>query len=82
MEELERQILALASAQGKSLPSISATEDFITAGIFDSMSLLQFVQAAEKICGIKIPGEDIVPENFGSLASIAEYLRDNHGFEE
>jgi acyl carrier protein len=82
MGELEREILALAGSQGKTVESLSTTDDFIAAGVFDSMSLLQFVLAAERICGIKIPGEDVVPDNFASLASIAAYLRESHGFGE
>jgi acyl carrier protein len=80
--ELEREVLALAGSQGKIMGGLSPTDDFIAAGVFDSMSLLQFVLAAERICGIKIPGEDIVPDNFGSLASISSYLRERHGFVE
>jgi acyl carrier protein len=30
----------------------------------------------EKLFGIKIPGEDVHPENFGSLEAIMRYLQE------
>ena len=35
----------------------------------------------EQVAGIKIPGEDILPEHFSSIPNIAAYLRQTHGFE-
>jgi len=34
------------------------------------------VMFTEKLCGIKIPGEDVHPENFGSLEAIMLYLKE------
>ena len=59
------------------LADLSRDHDFVQSQVFDSLSLLEFILHIEKTAGVKIPGEDIVPENFGSLATISEYLREN-----
>jgi acyl carrier protein len=66
----------LAHSRGKALPNLGRAERLIDRGIFDSMSLLDFVVFTEKSCGIKIPGEDVNPENFGSLEAIMLYLQE------
>lgn len=71
-EYLER----LADSRGKSLLNLGRNEQLVDRGIFDSMSLLDFVVFIEKLFGIKIPGEDVHPENFGSLEAIMRYLQE------
>ena len=71
-EYLER----LADSRGKSLANLGRNEQLVDRGIFDSMSLLDFVVFIEKLFGIKIPGEDVHPENFGSLEAIMRYLQE------
>jgi acyl carrier protein len=73
---LRGYIEKLAEARGKALPALGRTESLIDRGIFNSMSLLDFVVFTEKLCDIKIPGEDVHPENFGSLEAIMLYLKD------
>ena len=75
-QSLRQYVLKLADSRGKAAPDLGRSERLIDRGIFDSMSLLDFVVFAEKLCGIKIPGEDIHPENFGSLEAIMGYLRE------
>jgi acyl carrier protein len=73
---LRQYIEKLADSRGKALPTLGRTDSLIDRGIFNSMSLLDFVVFTEKLCGIKIPGEDVHPENFGSLQAIMLYLRE------
>jgi acyl carrier protein len=73
---LREYLEKLAESRGKPLPNLERTERLIDRGIFDSMSLLDFVVFTEKLFGIKIPGEDVHPENFGSLAAIMRYLQE------
>lgn len=47
---------------------------FGTASGFDSTSLLEFILALEDHFNIIVPDEDLVPENFGSISKITEYI--------
>lgn len=69
----------MPSLQGYGITTFQDTDSFIDRGIFDSLSLLDFVVFIEKLCNIKIPGEDITPENFGSLEAVMGYLGENFG---
>jgi acyl carrier protein len=73
---LQRHLVTLAAARGKGTGEIARTDALIERGVFDSLSLLDFVVFTEKLCGIRIPGEDVHPENFGSLDAIMRYLRE------
>jgi acyl carrier protein len=72
---LQRHLVTLATSRGKA-SDISRTDALIERGVFDSLSLLDFVVFTEKLCGVRIPGEDVHPENFGSLDAIRRYLRE------
>ena len=59
---------------GRPVREVGRDDPFFEAGVLDSMSLLDFVVSLEGRFGVKIPGEDIVPENFGSLAAVSAYI--------
>ncbi|HWP46988.1 MAG TPA: acyl carrier protein [Candidatus Limnocylindrales bacterium] len=80
-QALENYILSLPALQGKGITTLQSTDSFIDQGIFDSLSLLDFVVFIEKLCKIKIPGEDIMPENFGSLEAVMKYLGEKFGIQ-
>jgi acyl carrier protein len=50
------------------------TDSFLRAGIIDSMGMLQLVDFIEESWGIPVADEDIVPDNFDSLANVAAYV--------
>jgi acyl carrier protein len=77
-ESLRSYILNLPAVRAQGLTTLDASDDFVQMGIFDSISLLEFVMHIEKLLGIKIPGEDVDPENFGTLEAIIEYLQEHH----
>jgi acyl carrier protein len=54
--------------------SLDESEDLISAGILDSLGILQLVAFIHDAFGIDVPDEDVVFENFHSLESITEYL--------
>ena len=78
-DALRAHILALPAAQAQGLTDLDRETDLVEQGVFDSISLLEFVVHLEKLCGIKVPGEDVDPDNFGSLAAIGDYLQACHG---
>jgi acyl carrier protein len=49
-------------------------EDLLSAGILDSLGILQLVAYVEKTFGIQIPDEDVVYDNFKSINALAGYL--------
>lgn len=48
----------------------AAARNFITGGMLDSFDMMTLVAELDSAYGIRIPGLDIVPENFESLSSI------------
>ncbi len=47
---------------------------FGVAGGFDSLSLLNFILKLESKYNVIIPDDDLVPENFATIDSIAVYI--------
>ena len=60
-------------AVGKTEP-VDPEEDLFSSGILDSLGILQLVMFIEERFSVEIPDEDVVFENFHSLAAIEEYL--------
>jgi acyl carrier protein len=78
-DALRDYILALPAAQAQGLTALDRSDDLIEQGVFDSISLLEFILYLEQSLGVKIPGEDVDPDNFGSLAAISRYLHTQYG---
>ena len=53
---------------------LDENEDLLSAGILDSLAILQLVAYIEDQFGIKIPDEDVVFENFQSINALSSYL--------
>jgi len=53
----------------------SVDASFLENGIVDSMNILQLVMFVEENFAVKVGDSDIVPENFDSVAKIANYIR-------
>lgn len=73
-QELSAHLSEVAAARGKSSGEIEPDRPFFDTGILDSLSLLDFVSFVEKRYEIDISGRDIVPENFGSLRTVTDYV--------
>jgi acyl carrier protein len=54
---------------------LDENDDLIGAGILDSLGVLQIVAFIEKAFNLQVPDEDVVYENFHSLATIEKYLQ-------
>ena len=50
-------------------------DNLFNSGILDSAGLLHFVGYIESEFSIEIPDEDLIPEKFTSIASIADYIK-------
>lgn len=53
---------------------LNDNESLTDTGIIDSISLLQMIDFLEREFSITIPIEEIIPENFDSLARIETYI--------
>jgi len=53
---------------------LSDDEDLLSAGILDSLAILQLVAHIEDEFGIKVQDEDVVFENFQSINALTNYL--------
>jgi acyl carrier protein len=54
--------------------TLDPDEDLLEQRVIDSMGILKLVVFLEKTHNIKVMDEDIVPENFQSLNSMARFV--------
>ena len=55
--------------------NISQSDDLVAMGVLDSMAILQLADYLEKEFGVKVSDNDMVPENFGSLERIDQFVQ-------
>lgn len=75
VENLLREHIAeniLFSTKGYPYPNNAS---FLENGIIDSMNVMELVVFLEEKLGIKIEDTEIVPDNFDSVSSLAEFAR-------
>jgi acyl carrier protein len=53
---------------------IGLGESLIQSGIVDSTGLLELVSFVETRYGLPVPDEDLLPENFETIANISAYI--------
>jgi acyl carrier protein len=58
---------------------LSVDASFLEEGIVDSTGVLEMVMFVEETFGVTVEDEDIVPENFDSVAQLAGYIRRKRG---
>ncbi|HBX68691.1 MAG TPA: hypothetical protein DEH25_04740 [Chloroflexi bacterium] len=56
---------------------IKPEDDLLSAGILDSLGILQMVAFIEDRFGYQVPDEDVVFENFVSIEALTNYLKAN-----
>ena len=66
-------IRAVPSAQKKG--RIDAESELIGEGILDSLAILDLVSFVEMRFSVSLPVDEFMPENFRSVAAIAELAR-------
>ena len=52
---------------------------FLNEGIINSMNVMELVMFVEEKFRVEVADEDIVPDNFDSVAKIAAYVRHKTG---
>jgi len=73
-KELIRQFVMRKIAGKNERMSINDKDDIITAGIIDSLGIMQLVAFIEETFSIEIKDEDIVPDNFESIETISSFI--------
>ena len=48
--------------------------DLFDAGILDSMGMIEFISEIEKGFNIRIPDQDLIPQNFWSIEAIEKTI--------
>jgi acyl carrier protein len=72
-EDVERMLLSeVAADAGKD--SLGPDEDLLGQGIIDSLGIIKVITALERSFGIKVVDEEVVPDNFQSVSSIARFV--------
>jgi acyl carrier protein len=54
-------------------------DDLFQRGIVDSAGLISFIGFVEREYALSIPDEDLLPQNFATISSIAGYIRSRQG---
>jgi len=44
-------------------------------GIIDSLGVLELVEFVQRAFGVKVDQQEVIPDNFDSVAKLAEYVR-------
>lgn len=73
LEGVEK-ILLTEIAVGFGRESLGPDEDLLAQGIIDSLGVVSLIVSLEKAFGIKILDEEVIPENFQTLNSLAEFV--------
>lgn len=60
---------------GNGSVTVGLDDNLFDRGIVDSAGLISFIGFMEKEFGLTIPDEDLLPDNFMSVAAIARYVR-------
>ncbi|HSO00191.1 MAG TPA: acyl carrier protein [Candidatus Nanopelagicales bacterium] len=58
---------------------LGAEVPLLDQGILDSTAVLEIVQFFESDLGIQVADEEMVPENFGSIARLVQYVERKKG---
>ena len=73
IEELKKYVLTEVAVDLGKKP-LDPDEDLLEQGIIDSLGIMKLVLFLEESYGIQVNDEDIIPENFQCLSSMAKYV--------
>ena len=71
--ELEAFILE-DIALGREMQSIDPDEDLLARGVIDSLAVTQLVAFLEEHYSIRVTDEELIPDNFRSLARMEAFV--------
>ncbi len=72
-----REFISVEILQDALATSLTDQDLLIESGVIDSLGIMTLLTFLEDKFSIQIPGEDLMPENFSSISSIAT-LVDRH----
>ena len=64
----------LRNELGKAEESVGLEESLLESGTIDSMGVLQLVGFIEQTYGITVEDDDLMPENFDTIAAIVSFI--------
>jgi len=73
-EEIVRNHIAQNILFSKTYPH-SDDASFLEEGIIDSMNVMELIMFVEEKFGVEVADDEIVPDNFDSVARIAAFVR-------
>jgi acyl carrier protein len=73
-----RQLLA-SVAGSETVDSLGDDEKFFENRVIDSLHLVEIVDRFQSQFGIKVAGNELSPENFGSISAMARFLSEKRG---
>jgi acyl carrier protein len=50
-------------------------DSFLDGGILDSMGILELIEFLEESLGIKVEGDELVPDNLDSINNLLNFIR-------
>jgi acyl carrier protein len=53
---------------------LAPDDNLIEEGIIDSMALMQMIQFIEQHAGVRVPDDQVLPENFQTISSIEQLV--------
>ncbi|HUF70777.1 MAG TPA: acyl carrier protein [Longimicrobiales bacterium] len=56
-------------------PVIDENEPLIDGGLIDSMGLMQLITFIEDRTGVRVPDDEVVPDNFQTVTSIDQLVQ-------
>lgn len=70
IDYIEQQLLS-----GRNGTKVDPSDDLMGSGLIDSMGMMRFIRFIEDHFEISVPPEDLVIENFMTVADIDNYLK-------
>jgi acyl carrier protein len=58
----------------ESLANLSDEDSLLSAGVIDSVAMIDLISHLEKTYTVRIAEDDMTPENFDSIAAIATFI--------
>lgn len=66
----------LASVVGSEIvDSLEDDQLFFNHGVVDSLHLVEIIEGFQSDLGVAVAGQDLSPENFGSISGMARFLK-------
>ena len=76
---MEKTVIAILQDLHPEIDFNAESHSLVSEGILDSFDIVQIIAELDSSYGIKIPGTELVPENFDSVISICMLVKKYHG---